>query len=780
MTRPTLLARLKEARVVRVILVYLGASWVVLQFVETLVGLLSLPEWVGPVALVLLGIGLMVVLATAWVQSLPATAVREEAGEVPTDWQIAPRDVLASVKAGKLPHLTWGRSILGGVLALVLLFAVSGAYLLATGGRAPGFGPAQAGADVAATGIAVVPFTVTGGAEFDLWRDGMVDVLSTNLDGLGGYRTIDARTVLARWRENVAADAAPDLRTALDVAERTGARYAVLGTLVGSPSGIRVGADIYDLASGSKVVQEFMEGPADRVLELTGELSVALVRGLLGASGQRVVQEGRREALTTTSLPALRAFLEGEAAFRRADFPDAVAAYERAVAQDSLFALAWSRLSDSYGWLESIGSAEGNRATDRAIALLDRLPARERIIVQAGYAASEGDVAFLPRLREAVQRYPDDPDLWYNLGDFILHVGQRAGTGTMEQAAEAFDRAIALDPGFAPYQQHPIEFAVARGDRADAEARAARYGEASFAEGRMRAYALAIPLLLGDSAEFQTALAATREAEIGTLQRMRVNYTNMTDQYGRLRAMLWHNRDRAGADHQWILYSLIAEGALRRGDRLTDSLDVPVWVKGLALGWARGGWTTASALRHGAAVSPALCEEPTVSTQCQLFVGWGLARSGDLAGAAESARILRSRAAAAEGAAAITIRLRADIVEGTIAAVRGRTSEARELLMRAATNINNEGTLARTSLGDLESAAGNIAEAIRYHQGNLRNYERVHATLALARIHDARGEIDQAANYYRSFLTITADGDADLPEIVEARSALVRLRPDAG
>lgn len=83
----------------------------------------------------------------------------------------------------------------------------------------------QALAVNAAPGIAVLPFTVQGEG-LDVWREGMVDLLSTNLDGAVGLRTIDSRTVLARWREGVTDDRALDLASALDVARRTGARYA--------------------------------------------------------------------------------------------------------------------------------------------------------------------------------------------------------------------------------------------------------------------------------------------------------------------------------------------------------------------------------------------------------------------------------------------------------------------------------------------------------------------------------------------------------------------------
>ena len=90
MTPPSLWDRVRRARIVQVLVVYLGASWGVLQIADTLSEALSLPEWVAPVAIILLMVGMVIILATAWVQSLDSTTQAEEAGEVPTDWEVAP------------------------------------------------------------------------------------------------------------------------------------------------------------------------------------------------------------------------------------------------------------------------------------------------------------------------------------------------------------------------------------------------------------------------------------------------------------------------------------------------------------------------------------------------------------------------------------------------------------------------------------------------------------------------------------------------------------------
>lgn len=506
MPAPTLWDRLRGARIVQVLLVYLGASWAVLQIADVLTGALSLPEWVLPVAVLLLLVGLVIILATAWVQSLPATTAKEEAGEIPTDWQVAPSDALASLKAGKLPHLTWGRAVLGGVVALSLLFGGAGAYVLLTGTRAPGFGPADLGADVAAAGIAVVPFNVTGGAELDLWREGMVDVLSTNLDGMGGFRAIDSRTVMARWRERVDGDGAPELRTALEVAGSTGARFGLLGNLVGSPAGVRLSADVYDLSTGDKVTQSYVEGSADEVLSLVNRLTVDLTRQMLAATGQNVMQSPRTAGITTESLEALRHYLDGEAAYRKADFAASSAAFEQAVDADSTFALAWYRLSSSYGWMENLNSDVSARAGKRVEELADRLPMRERALVLAvRRGVNEGDLSAVDDFRQMTSKYPDDPEVWFELGEFYRHVGIDAGIGTDTDALDVFRRAVALDPTFAPYYIHLIEALVGANEQAEATKALATYRSLAGDEAQPH-LTLAVALFGGDPAARAAAL----------------------------------------------------------------------------------------------------------------------------------------------------------------------------------------------------------------------------------------------------------------------------------
>jgi hypothetical protein len=122
---PSFWTRLKEARIVPVLLAYLVAGWGILLLVDLLQERFGLPDWMDPVAIILLLVGLVIVSATAWKLSHPLNKARRAAGQVPGDWEVDPGTLVGDLVVGRVPHLTWGRSLLGGVFALGLMFVLA-------------------------------------------------------------------------------------------------------------------------------------------------------------------------------------------------------------------------------------------------------------------------------------------------------------------------------------------------------------------------------------------------------------------------------------------------------------------------------------------------------------------------------------------------------------------------------------------------------------------------------------------------------------------------------
>ena len=89
--------------------------------------------------------------------------------------------------------------------------------------------------------IAVAPFDVFD-PKLDLWREGLVDILSRDLDGAGPLRAVSPRVAIRRWTGR----AEPAEANALG--RRTGAGLAVFGQLVASgPDSVRLTATLLDV-----------------------------------------------------------------------------------------------------------------------------------------------------------------------------------------------------------------------------------------------------------------------------------------------------------------------------------------------------------------------------------------------------------------------------------------------------------------------------------------------------------------------------------------------------
>ena len=453
--------RLRRSHLVRTLLAYVGIAALLLFATDQAVDRLGLPGWAFPGAVVLLVLGFAVTAATAWIQSSPDTRIRAAGGELPRSRALDLGGLAGAIRRGEMPHLTWGRTVAGGVFAFSLLFGLAGLYVVIRD-RGRSFAPTEAIAE-AAPGIAVLPFSVQGEG-LDVWREGMVDLLSTNLDGVGGLRAIDSRTVLARWNESVPEGTRADLATGLEVGRRAGARYVLLGSAVALGSDVRLSAELYDVEGGERLGQGQAVGSPDSVLVLVDRLSIEILRAVLqGRQGD--LPDVNLARATTSSLPALKAYLEGEVLFRRGDFEAAIPAYERAVEEDSTFAMANWRLATSYGWAESITSELGEGAMDRAVRHADRLPEHEAVLLRADYALLQGSLDGIEPLEREVRRRPDDAEGWYTLGETYFHLGA-AALIPLAKTEEAFARAVQLDPRFLPAYIHRIDYAMLTADSA--------------------------------------------------------------------------------------------------------------------------------------------------------------------------------------------------------------------------------------------------------------------------------------------------------------------------
>ncbi len=344
------------------------------------------------------------------------------------------------------------------VVGLPLAVAVVAALWIA-------FGPGRSGPVVAgAESIAVMPFSSTGSG-VELMGEGMVDLLTTNLNTVGGIHAVEPRTVMTRLKKD-GLGAGLDLESALRVARSLKAQSVVLGSIVATGPRVRVSADLYG-ADRKSLAHAQVDGPSDSVLALIDEMSLNLVREIWRS--KEPVPTVRIGALTTTSLGAMRDYLAGEQFYRRSRWDSAAAAFTRAIEQDSTFALAHFRLAATVGWSGGLGAVDGLKASDAALRFSDRLPARERSLVTAYNLFEHQRLSATDSMRAYTAKYPDDLDGWFLLGESQYHTRQLVANDAATLRAP-FDSVLARDSTLTPAAIHPIELALEVGDKPRYEA----------------------------------------------------------------------------------------------------------------------------------------------------------------------------------------------------------------------------------------------------------------------------------------------------------------------
>jgi TolB-like protein len=379
----------------------------------------------------------------------------------------------------------------------------------------------EAPSPAASPTLAVLPFEVHGADP--AWREGMVDLLTTRLDGISDLHTISSRTVFARWRERVRDNPTPDLERMLAVGRAADARYALVGSAVGVGPTLRLTADVYQTADGQSVGGATVEGPHDSVLSLVDRLSMELLRTLFRDTGPEPLPVDLA-SITTPSIPALKAYLEGESRFRRSDFEGAIRAYTRAVAEDSTFALAHHRLALSYGYVAGSLSDLPARQSELAARHLDRLPDREALLIRTSRAFEQGSIEAIELARRGVDLYPEDPEAWYLLGEVTYHLGAPALVTHMA-GDRALSRAVELDSLFLPAYIHLVHNAfVVHADSAMARRRMADFARHRGEPEQRARNALAFDLAFGPPDSARRARRAVGDLTPRSARHIALNY----------------------------------------------------------------------------------------------------------------------------------------------------------------------------------------------------------------------------------------------------------------
>jgi TolB-like protein len=436
------LAELRRRNVLHTALLYLVAGWVVMQVAELLFDVLDLPDWAPRLVLGLLVLGFAPALILAWVYELTPEGLKR-AHEVAPEGSIAQQSsrrinllivALLAVAIGLLLWDRFGRP--GATRASDPKTAVGAAPARSL---ATPDGAANAATDTAAS-IAVLPFVnVSDDKQNEYFSDGLTEELLNLLANMPGLRVIARTSSFAYKGKNV---------KVADIARELKIDHVLEGSVRKSGDRVRITAQLVRASDSSHLWSKTYDRTLEDVFAVQDEISKEVVDAL---QVQLLGGDTARSELGGTGHPkAYEEFLRALYLLNKGQKEDtlraALAAYDRAIAEDPSYAQAHAGRATTLAFLASNGYepfAEGfERARDAALRAAELAPDLALAYVTLGWVASvvDHDVdASLTHLERAVALDP---------GNAAVQIAYSRTVSAFlpDKAVAAASKAVQLDP----------------------------------------------------------------------------------------------------------------------------------------------------------------------------------------------------------------------------------------------------------------------------------------------------------------------------------------------
>ena len=352
--------------------------------------------------------------------SMPAQPI--SSGEMPAAQPLSGSGVIEVQPAPASTKPKWLWPAVGAVvlIALALLWLARGRGTPQTTG-AP---PTQAGSEVAGTNgkptVAVLYFdNLTGDPEQEWLRTGLTDMLVTDLSQVTAIKMVGTDRIYSILKDLDMLEASVTSEEVVrEVADRAGAQTVLLGSFAKAGDTLRINVKVQDAASGEILSTERVDGPGgDNIFNLVDQLSSGVSQHFdVGGEAIPVYSDRMLMNVTTSSVEAYRYYAEGIHLGDQGKDEEAIPLLERAIEIDPTFAMALRKLAVSLSNQNRL--AESDRYAQMAVDHADRLPPRERYLVEAFlYQKSPATmVQALQAYKNLLELEPDYDGALNNLG----------------------------------------------------------------------------------------------------------------------------------------------------------------------------------------------------------------------------------------------------------------------------------------------------------------------------------------------------------------------------
>jgi TolB-like protein/predicted Ser/Thr protein kinase len=288
--------------------------------------------------------------------------------------------------------------------------------------------------------IAVLPFAnVSGDAGVDYLSDGITESLIASLTHVPDLKVKSRNSVFRYKGKDVDAQKA---------GSELGVSALVSGRVTPHGDNVEVSAELTDVRDNTELWGQHYSGKSTQIIvleqQIAGDLAAKLRSGMSSSEKQSVTKQG------TQNPEAYELYLKGRYAWNKrtaADLESAISFFNRAIAKDPGYALAYSGLADVYTVYPVYGAKssdvipKSNAAARKALEL-DPTLAHPRAVLGANYMEFDWDFAGgEAEYKKALELDPNDASARQWHGQDIGWIG-----GREKEALDEMNRAHQLDP----------------------------------------------------------------------------------------------------------------------------------------------------------------------------------------------------------------------------------------------------------------------------------------------------------------------------------------------
>ena len=419
---------LKRRKTGKVVIAYAATAFIILQLADILTPALLLPAWTTRLVTLLLIIGFPVAVIFSWIFDITPDGIKKtESVEAVKKRKSQAVAIRRGIKSSDI--IIASLIIIVAILAYPKIFERDTIEKLRSSGER--------------ISVAVMPFqNKTNDTYWDVWQDGIQDMLITSLSNSGELKVRQAESILSLIQSGEHTNYAsitPSVARA--ISKKLDAHVFIYGGINQVGSTIRINAKLID-SNSDEVFRSFqVDGTADKILWILDSLAFEVKNFLIISNLKKGVSPDDYQLIATTNSPeAYSLFLLGNKAYRDADYFASYKIYLQALAVDSNFFEAALKLSVAY--FNEYLYDEAKRWCLMAYDKRDQMPLQLKIITNRVYAILfESPIEEIKYLRQLQELDDLVPSYFYSSGYAYSRMLQfEKAIPEYEKALEIYDK----------------------------------------------------------------------------------------------------------------------------------------------------------------------------------------------------------------------------------------------------------------------------------------------------------------------------------------------------